>query len=103
LLSLPYTHFSLLARCQALLLRFVEHCPWEKASPTLKDPDRLPDPSTVRRWSSDLDPSQPSLFFLRKTLACVGDWLARSHQADSEAGPLPWITPVLKNLWPLRL
>ena len=41
LFSLPYTHFSLLARCQALLRRFVEHCSWEKASPKLKDPDRV--------------------------------------------------------------
>ena len=40
LLSLPYTHFSLLARCRALLRRFAEHCSWEKALPTLKDPDR---------------------------------------------------------------
>ena len=30
--SLPYTHYSLLARCQALLRRFVEHCSWEKRS-----------------------------------------------------------------------
>jgi hypothetical protein len=90
-------------RCQALWQRFAEHCSWEKALPKLKDPDRLPDPSTVRRWSSDLDCSQPSLSFLRKTLNCVGDWLAPSHQADSEAGPLPWIIPVLQNLWPLRL
>ena len=40
LFSLPYTHFSLLARCQALWRRFAEHCSWEKALPTLKDPDR---------------------------------------------------------------
>src|ERR1022692_3123043 len=42
LLSLPYTHYSLLARCQALLLRYVEGCCWDKALPKLKDPDRLP-------------------------------------------------------------
>ena len=54
-LSLPYTHFSLLARCQALWRHIMEHCSWEKASPTLMDPDRLPDPSTVRRWLSGLD------------------------------------------------
>ena len=34
--SLPYTHYSLLARCQALLRRFVEHCSWEKALPKLQ-------------------------------------------------------------------
>jgi Domain of unknown function (DUF6431) len=102
-LSLPYTHFSLLARFQALWRRIVEHCSWEKALPKLKDPDRLPDPSTVRRWSSDLDSSQPDLSILRKTVTRIGDWLARSHPGDCEAVSLLWITPVLQNLWPLRL
>ena len=69
LLSLPYTHYSLLARCQALRRRFVEHCSWEEATPTLKDPNRVPDPSTLRRWSHGLDRSQPALSFLRQTLA----------------------------------
>ena len=73
--SLPYTHYSLLARCQALLRRFVEHCSWEKALPKLKDPDRLPDPSTVRRWSQGVDESQPALSFLRQTAARVAHWL----------------------------
>jgi len=68
-LSLPYTHYSLLARCQALQRRFVEHHSWEEAAPRLKDPNRLPDPSTLRRWSSGLDPSQPAASFLRQTLA----------------------------------
>jgi hypothetical protein len=102
-LSLPYTHFSLLARCQALWRRFVEHCPWEKASPKLKDPDRLPDPTTVRRWSSGLDLSQPALSFLSQTVARMAHWLARSHHADAETAPLHWITPVFEKLWPLRL
>ena len=101
--SLPYTHYSLLARCQALLRRFVEHCSWEKALPKLQDPDRLPDPSTVRRWSSGLDCSHPAPSFLSQTVSHVAHWLMRSHQADGEAGPLRWITPVLKDLWPLRL
>jgi hypothetical protein len=101
--SLPYTHYSLLARCQALLLRFVEGCCWDKASPKLQDPDRLPDPSTVRRWSSGLDGSDPASSFLSQTVSRVAHWLVRSHQANGQAGPLLWITPALKNLWPLRL
>jgi len=101
--SLPYTHFSLLARCQALLRRFVEHCPWEKALPKVKDPDRLPDPSTVRRWSSGMDSSQPALSFLSQSLTRVVHWLARSHQAADETGPLSWITPSLEVLCTLRL
>jgi hypothetical protein len=38
--SLPYTHFSLFARCQALFQHFAEHCTWEKASPNTTVVDR---------------------------------------------------------------
>ena len=62
LFSLPYTHFSLLARCQALRQRFQEPCSWEKAVPKLKDADRVPDASTVRRWSWGVDGSQAYSF-----------------------------------------
>ena len=56
--------------------------------PTLKDPDRVPDPSTLRRWSRGLDRSQPAASFLRQTLARVVHWLARGDQADPNAWPL---------------
>ena len=102
-LSLPYTHYSLLARSQALLRRLEEHCSWEDATPTLKDPDRVPDPSTLRRWSGGLDPSQPARSFLRRTLARLAPWLARGSQADPHAGPLSGLTQVLQILWPMRL
>jgi hypothetical protein len=102
-LSLPYTHFSLLARGQALQRRFVEHRSWEEATPALKDPNRLPDSSTLRRWARGLDLCQPARSFLRQTLALVAHWLGRDGQADSDAGPLSGLTPVLQVLWPLRL
>jgi len=73
---LPYTQYSLLTRCQALRRRFVERCSWEEATPTLKDPNRVPDSSTLRRWSSGLDSSQPALSFLRQTLARMTQWRA---------------------------
>jgi hypothetical protein len=92
-----------LARCQALLLRFVEGCCWDKALPRLKDPDRLPDSSTVRRWASGLDSTHLALSFLSQTVTRVAHWLDRGRQALDEAGPLSWITPALQNLWPLRL
>ena len=91
------------ARFQALLLRFVEHCSWEVALPKLQDPDLLPDPSTVRRWWSDLDSSQLVASFFSQTVARVAHWLVRSRQAEDETTPLSWITPVLQKLWPLRL
>jgi hypothetical protein len=103
LFSLPYTHYSLLARCQALRRRFVEHCGWEEATPTLRDAHRMPDPSTLRRWANGLDPSQPAVSFLRQTLAHVAHWQARAALADPEAWLLSWLTPVLQILGPLRL
>jgi hypothetical protein len=103
LFSLPYTHYSLLARCQALWRRFQEHSSWEQAVPKLKDADRLPDTSTVRRWSLGLDCSQPAPSFLRQTLARVVFWLERRKQNDQKAAPLPWIAVALEVLWPLRV
>jgi hypothetical protein len=93
----------LLARCQALRRRFVEHCSWEGAAPTLKDSNRTPDPSTLRRWSNGLERSQLAASFLRQTLACVGHWLTHSHQADHQAWLWSGLTPVLQILAPLRL
>jgi hypothetical protein len=63
--SLPYTHYSLVARSQALRRRFVEHRSWESAAPALKDPTRIPDPCTLRRWFHNLDSSRPAFSFLR--------------------------------------
>jgi hypothetical protein len=103
LFSLPYTHYSLLARCHALQLRFVEHCSWEKALPKLKGSDRLPDPSTVRRWSSGLDCLQLVLSFLNQTVIRVAHWLSRGRQAVDQARLRAWITPALEVLWPMRV
>ena len=93
----------MLARCQALRRRFEEHCSWEEAVPTLKDPNRMPDPSTLRRWARGLDPSQPAPSFLRQTLARVAHWLVPHGQADYEVAPLSAVPRILQVLWPLRL
>jgi hypothetical protein len=93
----------LLARCQALRRRFMEHCSWEEATPTLKDSNRVPDPSTLRRWASGLECSQLAPSLLRQTLARVSHWLTRDDQADHQAWLLSWLTPVLQILSPLRL
>ena len=103
LFSLPYTHFSLLARGQSLRRRFEEHCSWEESAPKLKDPDRVPDASTMRRWSSGLDGSQPSASFLRQAVVRVARWLKRGRQDEAQREPLPWMVPALKVIWPLRL
>ena len=103
LFSLPYTHYSLLARCYAFRRRLVEHCSWEKATPMLKDSNRVPDPSTLRRWSSGLDHSQLALSFLRQVLARIAYWLRRGDRRDHEAYFVAYLTPVLQILRPLRL
>jgi hypothetical protein len=101
--SLPYTHYSLVARCQSLLRRFVEHCSWERAVSKFKDADRVPDSSTVRRWSKDLDCSQPAISFLRHTMSRVAQWLERGNPGAQKAAPLPWIISALEVLWPMRV
>ena len=103
LFSLPYTHYSLLARAQAFHRHFMEHRPWEEATPRLKDPDRVPDPSTLRRWSGGLDRSQPAASFRRQTFARLAHWLGRGAPANPQPEPLSGLTPFLQVLWPLRL
>jgi hypothetical protein len=102
LFSLPYTHFSLLARCQALWRRFQEHCSWEKAMPELKSADRLPDASTVRRWSEGVDESPPIHSILRKLAARVGPWLESAQSPQDHAKLLSWLTRVFEILFPMR-
>ena len=70
--------------------------------PTLKDPNRVPDSSTLRRWAHGLDCSQPALSFSRQTLARITHWLAPGAPSYHQAEPLSWLTPVLQILWPLR-
>jgi hypothetical protein len=93
----------LFARFQALWLRFKEHCSWEKAAPKLKDADRVPDASTVRRWSSGLDWSELAASFVRQATACATRWLQRGNHSDPQVAPSPWMASVLEILWPLRL
>ena len=103
--SLPYTHYSLIARSEALRRYFLKHCSWESAVPHLKDPDRVPDPSTLRRWFHSLDSSRPAFSFLRPALETVGQWLTRDERLVCDSLRLSWRTvfPFLRVFWPLRL
>jgi len=102
--SLPYTQYSLVARSQALWRRFVEHYSWESAAPLLKDPNRVPDPSTLRRWFHSLD-SSPAFSFLRRTLEAVEQWLACGKPLAHGCLCLSWssVFCFLRVFWPLRL
>ena len=103
--SPPYGHYSLIARSQALLRYFVEGCCWEAAAPAVKDPDRIADSSTLRRWFRSLDSSQPPFSCLRRTMLAVSAWLDSAEILVEDWLPLRWCTifPFLARFWPLRL
>ena len=103
--SPPYGHYSFIARSQALQRRFLEGRPWEDAAPTVKDPDRVADPSTLRRWCQTLDSSRPPFSFLRKMIRAVGTWFIRTEVLVHDSLPLRWHTvfPFLARFWPLRI
>ena len=49
--SPPHGHYSLHCRQQAAERLQQQHRGWEQSAPHSKDPHRLPDPSTLRRWA----------------------------------------------------
>ena len=103
--SLPYTHYSLIARSQALRRYFLDHDSWESAVPDFKDPDRVPDPSTLRRWCRSLDSSHPAFSRLRCAVQTVAQWLhhGESPVIGSECLSWPTVYPFLRVVWPWPL
>lgn len=103
--SLPYTHYSLIARSEALRRYFVDGCSWEAAAPPVKDPCRVADPSTLRRWFRDLDSSQPPFSFLQRTILKIDRWMRRGEILHHDDLLLSWPTvfPFLRRFWPLRI
>lgn len=85
-----------------MLLRICGRCPWDKAIPTIKDPDRQPDPTTVRLWGEDVDEAQLVQSFALKTAKRVAPWLEVAPKHQSEAVFLSWLIPALEVLCPLR-
>lgn len=102
--SPPYTHYSLLARSQALRRYFIDHCTWEAAAPVVQDPDRVAAPSTLRRWFNSLD-SSPSFVFLRQMLKALRQGLTGREVLPYGQLLLSWrsVACFLQVLWPLRL
>lgn len=103
--SPPYGHYSFIARSQALQRYFWEDRSWEDSAPTVKDPDRLADPSTLRRWFRCLDSSRPPFTFLRRTMHAVSQWLNEGEVLQHASLPLSRQTlfPFFARCWPLRL
>ena len=50
--SPPGGHYSFHCRQQAAQRIEQQDGGWEQATPSVKDPNRLPDPSTLRRWTT---------------------------------------------------
>jgi len=103
--SPPYGHYSLIARSQAQRRYFLEGCSRETAAPAVKDPDRVTDPSTLRRWFRSLDSSGPPFSYLRRTMLAISAWFGRTESVGPHSPPLRWHTtfPFLARYWPLRL
>ena len=80
----------------------MERRSWENATSPLKDPNRAPDPSTLRRWVHELDSSRPASSFLRPLVQTAAQWLARGEQHAFGSLHLSWPTiyPCLRVFWP---
>lgn len=102
--SLPYTHYSVPAQAQAWHRRFVEGRCWEAAAPTLQDPDRVADPSTLRRWFHRLYDAASPMPSLRRTLATLTQRLSRGKTTGHRTWRSTWpaLVPLRQQLWPLR-
>jgi hypothetical protein len=99
--SPPYSHYSLIARSEALRRYFVEGCCWESAAPAVKDPDRVADPCTLRRWFQRLDCSRPPFSYLRRMMQAMRVWLGGTEMLVHDSLPLLWHTtfPFLTQFW----
>ena len=77
----------------------------QAAAPVVKDPQRVADPSTLRRWFRRLDSSRPPFSCLRRTIEAVSQWLPGGRIFQHGSLPLGWPTlfPFLERYWPLRL
>ena len=103
--SLPYSHYSLIARSEALRRYFIEGCSWEAAAPLVKDPNRVADSSSLRRWFRALDSSRPPFSFLRRTVQAIDQWIRSGQILRYSDLPSSWATvcPLLHRFWPLRI
>jgi hypothetical protein len=103
--SLPYSHYSLIARSEALRRYFVEGCSLEATAPPVKDPHRVADSSTLRRWFQVLNSSQPPFSFLRRTVQAFDQWIQSGKIFHYSDAPLSWPTVflLLHRFWPLRI
>lgn len=103
--SPAYCHYSLIARSQALRRYFMEGHSLEASAPTIKDAQRVADPSTVRRWFDSLDSSRPPFSHLRPALESVNKALGVGQHLVHDHMRLSWrnLFAFLNQYWPLRI
>ena len=88
--SLPYTHYSLAARREALQRYVEDRAPLEQAAPAVQDADRVADPSTLRRWFQRRLASWWNCLWevpLLTPTIFAWDWLASRRILIPEAAP----------------
>ena len=91
--SPPYGHYSLRCRQQAWEL-LGESDSWEQAVPEVKDPNRLPDPSTVARWARRL--------FLLAVLLTSKLWQAAGWNISRPPTILAWDWSAISRILPVE-
>jgi len=91
--SPPYGHYSLRCRQQAWEL-LGESDSWEQAVPEVKDPNRLPDPSTVARWAGRL--------FLLAVLLTSKLWQAAGWNVSRPPTILAWDWSAISRILPVE-
>jgi hypothetical protein len=89
----PYGHYSLRCRQQAWELAR-ESGTWEQSVPDVRDPDRLPDPSTVRRWCRRL--------FLLAILLSNMLWLGGGGNTLRSPTILAWDWSAISRILPVE-
>jgi len=86
LFSLPYNALQPAGALAGIAAALCPALSVGKALPKLKDPDRLPDPTTVQRWARDLDCSELAVSFISQIVTRVAHWLERGRQALDGSG-----------------
>jgi hypothetical protein len=92
--SPPYGHYSLHCRQQAWE-SLQEGDGWEGSVPNTKEPDRVPDPSTLRRWSGQL--------FCLWVLLASRLWLATAWNIFGPSTILAWDWNAVRLILPVEV
>jgi hypothetical protein len=91
--SPPYGHYSFRCRQKAWESAH-QSASWEQSVPTARDPNRLPDPSTVARWSGGL--------FLIAVLLASKLWQSAGWNTSRPPTILAWDWSAISRILPVE-